>query len=138
MSSTEWPISADRVEIMSILERLKHYNESGNRKILPYSALQADQQGLYKHLLLTGWPCLGNLIRVLHPTTREGRSEMRIAMERMPWNEKKNTVALSATASIRVHYGAAAEKVRSQTVQLGFILQTSSIVFRLCTQETQM
>lgn len=33
-------------------------------------------------------------------------------MERIPWNESKNMVALSAAASVRVHYGQTAEKVR--------------------------
>jgi hypothetical protein len=110
-SSTNWPISADRVELMSILERLKHYNESGNARTLPYSALQADRQGSYKHLLTTGWPYLGDMIRIAHPT-HNGRSKMKLIMERIPWNEKTQTVALSAATSIRFHYGPTAEKVR--------------------------
>jgi hypothetical protein len=110
-TSTNWPLSADCIELMSILERLKHYNETGNPRTLPYSALQADTQGSYKHLLRTGWPYLGNMIRIVHPTTN-GLSELKIVMDLLPWNPKKQAIALSAAASVRFHYGPTAEKVR--------------------------
>ena len=108
--STEWPLSADRVELISILERLKHYHESGNVKTLPYAALKADSKGAYGHLMLTGWPFLGDMIFVRNDSNNPNH-RLRLVMTKIPWNTKKNTVALSATASIKFHYGVAAEQV---------------------------
>jgi hypothetical protein len=109
--STEWPLSVDRVELMSILERLKHYNESGNVKSLPYAALKADGRGAYEHLMRTGWPFLGDMVYTRNDAFNPNH-RLRLVMTKIPWNTKKDTVALSATASIKFHYGIPAEKVR--------------------------
>jgi|SRR5882762_1946644 hypothetical protein len=112
--STDWSLSAPRVELVSILERLKHYNESGNVKTLPYAALKADRSGSYRHLVLTGWPFLGDI--ATHKNVVDGRKHRStLIMGKLPWDTKRDTVASSATASIKHHYGNDAEQVRITT-----------------------
>lgn len=90
---------------MALLERLKNYNESGNAKILPYAVLKSTSQDSYKHLITTGWPNLKGLFSLQYS------SKECTIMERIPWNIRNNTPALSATPSIKFSYGLAAERV---------------------------
>jgi hypothetical protein len=120
--SADWPLSADHVELMSILERLKHYNESGNIKILPYAALRSDPKA-YAHLMLTGWPFMGNLVLGRNDGSNPNH-RLRLWMTKIPWNVKTNTVALSATACVKFHYGLPAEQV---SFKIDFKINTYSV-----------
>src|SRR5882762_5455498 len=51
-------------------------------------------------------------------------------MTKIPWNTKKNTVALSATASVKFHYGVTAEQVSNVChCILDFHLQLSPVFY---------
>lgn len=111
----DWPLSADRVELISILERLKHYNESGNVKTLPYGALKADRSGSYQHLMLTGWPFLGEMATHQN-VVGDPKHRSTLIMGKLPWDTKRDTVASSAMASIKHHYGYDSAQVGTLTL----------------------
>jgi hypothetical protein len=84
---------------MSYLERLLLFNQSGTLSCLPYRAFK--ELGIYEGIIERGWPCFPRLVTI---TTSEPYC-MNIQKSHIPQDKKRDEIILSATASIKNHYG---------------------------------
>jgi hypothetical protein len=88
------------IEFMSYLERLLLFNQSGSLSCLPYRAFKA--LGMYEGITKSGWPCFPRskvTITTLAPYF------LNMEKVHVPQDKKRDEIILSATASIKNHYG---------------------------------
>jgi hypothetical protein len=85
---------------MSYLERLLLFNQSGSLSCLPYRAFKG--LGIYEGITKSGWPCFPSS-KVTITTSPPYYLNMRKV--HVPQDKKRDEIILSATASIKNHYG---------------------------------
>jgi hypothetical protein len=85
---------------MSYLECLLLFNQSGSLSCLPYRAFK--ELGIYEGITKSGWPCFPRLKVTIATSTPYYMSMPKV---HIPQDKKHNEIILSATASIKHHYG---------------------------------
>jgi hypothetical protein len=98
---------------MSYLERLLLFNQSGSLQCLPYRAFK--DLGMYESITRYGWPCFPKSVVT---TSRYQPYYLTLTGNHIPYDKKRKEIILSATASIKQHYGADIAQVSHYLVVL--------------------